>query len=154
MRQMNPTPSADVETLWPRSVQVTAALLVLTTLALLAWHGHLGSTGSTRPSQLLRPERQKPLQAPLHVEETEDDPPTGGISAGRVNAPKSHVNDNRKPMPAVHGGSAAYQASVWPRTLRPLPLANWTIESASEKLNCPRLGCTVAHFSSLSGTTT
>jgi len=60
----------------------------------------------------------------------------------------------REPIAAAHRESAAYQASVWPRTFRPLLLANWTIESASEKLNCPRLDRTVAHFSSLSGTTT
>jgi competence ComEA-like helix-hairpin-helix protein len=54
-RSMNPTPAPLEASLWPRSAQVIAALLVTTTLCLLAWHGHLGSRSSTHPSQLRRP---------------------------------------------------------------------------------------------------
>jgi competence ComEA-like helix-hairpin-helix protein len=86
------SPPSD-ETLWPRSAQVAAALLVLTSLGLLAWHGHLGSRSSTRPSEI---QRAGAGDSSDQDEESEDN----SSNPGPKSAPKPG-SETRKPMPAV-----------------------------------------------------
>jgi competence ComEA-like helix-hairpin-helix protein len=96
VRPMSANPSSGEETLWPRSAQVAAALLVLTTLVLLAWHGYLGSRSATRPTQLQRPNPQTSAVDPDSDGESEDD--TGSPARQMASAPDM---SGRKPMPAV-----------------------------------------------------
>lgn len=77
---MNQTPAPVEVSLWPRSAQVIAALLVTTTLCLLAWHGHLGSRSSTHPSQLRRPAHSARTDDNYDSQSKSEEEPTASVA--------------------------------------------------------------------------